>query len=154
MLVRSFFVRFETQLGKDKEFREELARVIEASRAEAGCLAIRVFDHCESQPYFAFIPSEWMKRPFAHEEIAFPDWVDRNTPCTRVDILNRLRAGFGLLHFPRAVFEAGLKDPKNNNGRCGSARLTRPFRKAPNRCPIRDSSQKERPTLEFFSQER
>ena len=67
---------------------------------------------------------------------------------------NRLRAGFGLLHFPRAVFEAGLKDPKNNNGRCGSARLTRPFRKAPNRCPIRDSSQKERPTLEFFSQER
>jgi len=59
---------------------------------------------------------------------------------------NRLRAGFGLRHFPRAIFEAGL-DPKNDNGRCGSVRLTRPFRKAPNRCPIRDSSQKERPTL-------
>jgi len=67
---------------------------------------------------------------------------------------NRLRTGFGLLHFPGAVFEAGLKDPKNDSGRCGSVRLTRPFRKAPNRCPIRDSSQKERPTLEFFSQER
>src|SRR5439155_10232066 len=90
----------------------------------------------------------------AREEIAFPDWVARNTPCTRADILNRLRAGFALLHFPMAVFEAGLKDPQNDNGRCGSVRLTRPFRKAPNRCPIRDSSQKERPTLEFFSQER
>jgi len=67
---------------------------------------------------------------------------------------NRLRTGFGLLHFPGAVFEAGLKDPKNDSGRCGSVRLTRPFRNAPNRCPVRDSSQKERPTLEFFSQER
>ena len=67
---------------------------------------------------------------------------------------NRLRTGFGLPHFPRAVFEAGLKDPKNDSGRCGSVRLTRPFRNAPNRCPVRDSSQKERPTLEFFSQER
>src|SRR5881396_3725939 len=68
----------------------------------------------------------------AREEIAFPDWVARNTPCTRADILNRLRAGFALLHFPMAVFEAGLKDPQNDNGRCGSVRLTRPFRKAPN----------------------
>jgi hypothetical protein len=32
--------------------------------------------------------------------------------------------------------------------------MTRPFRNASNRCPIRDSSQKVRPAFEFFSQER
>jgi hypothetical protein len=32
--------------------------------------------------------------------------------------------------------------------------MTRPFRNAANRCPIRGSSQKLRPALEFFSQER
>src|SRR5439155_18136167 len=84
----------------------------------------------------------WFRNP-AHEEIAFPHEEKQNA-----------HEEIAFPDFRRAVFEAGLKDPKNDSGRCGSVRLTRPFRNAPNRCPVRDSSQKERPTLEFFSQER
>ena len=54
-----FFVRFEPQLGKHKQFREELVRVIEASRAEAGCLAIRGFESLREPPVFC-IHSEWV----------------------------------------------------------------------------------------------
>ena len=35
------------------EFREELLRVVEASRAEAGCLAIRAFESLEKPLAFA-----------------------------------------------------------------------------------------------------
>lgn len=53
-----FIVRFEPQPGKDQEFREELLRVIEPSRAELGCLAIHVFESLREPPLFA-IHSEW-----------------------------------------------------------------------------------------------
>ena len=45
-----FFVRFEPQQGKEKEFRHELLRVIEASRSEPGCLAIRGFQSLTEPP--------------------------------------------------------------------------------------------------------
>ena len=41
------------------EFREELLRVVEASRAEAGCLAIHAFESLEKPLAFA-IHSEWV----------------------------------------------------------------------------------------------
>ena len=53
-----FFVRFEPRPGKETEFRDELRRIIEASRAEVGCLAIRVFESVR-EPFVFAIHSEW-----------------------------------------------------------------------------------------------
>src|SRR5205823_5714901 len=96
------------------------------------------------------------QRRNADEEIAFPHEEKQNADEEITFAREQRRNADEEIAFPdfrRAVFE-GLKDPQNNNGRCGSVRLTRPFRDDPNRCPVRDSSQKERPTLEFFSRER
>ena len=48
-----FLVRFEPQPGKKMEFRSELLRVVEPTRAEMGCVAIR-------QPFGFAIHSEWV----------------------------------------------------------------------------------------------
>ena len=61
-----FFVRFEPRPGKEMEFRQELLRVIEASRAEMGCLGINAFQSLR-EPYVFAIHSEWV------DEAAF-DW--------------------------------------------------------------------------------
>jgi quinol monooxygenase YgiN len=53
------FVRFEPLPGKETAFREELLRVNGPSRAEAGCLAIRVFESLREPIVFA-IHSEWV----------------------------------------------------------------------------------------------
>jgi quinol monooxygenase YgiN len=54
-----FIVRFEPQPGREAAFREELMRVVEPSRAEPGCLAIRVFESLREPAIFA-IHSEWV----------------------------------------------------------------------------------------------
>ena len=54
-----FIVRFEPLPGKEAEFREELLRVNEPSRAEAGCLRIDVFESLRKPVVFA-IYSEWV----------------------------------------------------------------------------------------------
>ena len=54
-----FLVRFEPQPGKEMEFRSELLRVVEPTRAEMGCLAIRVFESLR-QPFAFAIHSEWV----------------------------------------------------------------------------------------------
>jgi quinol monooxygenase YgiN len=54
-----FIVRFEPQPGKETEFREEVLRVIEASRGERGCLAIRGFESLR-EPFTFAIHSEWV----------------------------------------------------------------------------------------------
>jgi quinol monooxygenase YgiN len=59
-----FFVRFEPRPGKEMEFREELLRVIEPTRAEIGCVAIHAFESLR-QPLVFAIHSEWA------EEAAF-----------------------------------------------------------------------------------
>jgi quinol monooxygenase YgiN len=41
------------------EFREELLRVVEPTRAETGCLAIRVFESLR-EPFVFAIHSEWV----------------------------------------------------------------------------------------------
>jgi quinol monooxygenase YgiN len=54
-----FLVRFEPRPGKETQFREELLRVVDPSRAEIGCLAIHVFESLREPPMFA-IHSEWV----------------------------------------------------------------------------------------------
>jgi quinol monooxygenase YgiN len=53
-----FFVRLEPHPGKASEFREELLRVVESSRAEAGCLSMRLFESLH-EPFQFAIHSEW-----------------------------------------------------------------------------------------------
>lgn len=53
-----FIVRLQPQPGKDKEFREELFRVVEPTRAEPGCVAIHVYESLK-EPFEFAIHSEW-----------------------------------------------------------------------------------------------
>jgi quinol monooxygenase YgiN len=53
-----FFVQFEPAQGKEAEFRTELLQITEPSRAEAGCLALRVFESLR-EPHRFTIHSEW-----------------------------------------------------------------------------------------------
>ncbi len=53
------FVRFEPQAGKDDRLREELRGVVEATRSEAGCLGIHLFESVRP-PVVFFIHSEWV----------------------------------------------------------------------------------------------
>jgi quinol monooxygenase YgiN len=54
-----FLVQFEPQPGKEMEFREELLRVVEPSRAESGCVAMHIFESFRKPVVFA-IHSEWV----------------------------------------------------------------------------------------------
>ena len=54
-----FIVRFEPRPGKEQEFREELVRVADPSRAEAGCLSLQLFESLE-KPFRFAIHSEWV----------------------------------------------------------------------------------------------
>jgi quinol monooxygenase YgiN len=53
-----FIVRFEPAPGKEAEFRDELFRVNEPSRAETGCLRFNVFEAVR-EPFVFAIHSEW-----------------------------------------------------------------------------------------------
>lgn len=68
------FVRFEPQPGKDVEFREELLRVIEPSRAEAGCVAMHAFESLREPSVFA-IHSEWLDEAAFNLHAQLPDTV-------------------------------------------------------------------------------
>lgn len=54
-----FIVRFEPRPGHEMEFRKELLRVVEPTRAENGCLGIDVFESLRAPLEFA-IHSEWV----------------------------------------------------------------------------------------------
>lgn len=53
------FVRFEPLPGKEQQLRDELLRVLEATRAEPGCLRIHLFESTRGALTF-FIHSEWV----------------------------------------------------------------------------------------------
>jgi quinol monooxygenase YgiN len=53
-----FMVRFEPRPGKESESREELLRVISATRSEPGCLSIYAFESVR-EPLFFALHSEW-----------------------------------------------------------------------------------------------
>jgi len=54
-----FLVRFEPLPGMEIEFREELLRIVEPTRAETGCLGIHVYESLRT-PFAFAIHSEWM----------------------------------------------------------------------------------------------
>ncbi len=53
-----FFAQFEPKPGEESEFRDELLKVVEPSRAEAGCVALHVFESLREPLRFA-VHSEW-----------------------------------------------------------------------------------------------
>ena len=81
------FVRFEPRPGKEAEFREELLRVNEPSRAEIGCLGIYVFESLKG-PFVFAIHSEWA------DEAAF------ELHATLPHVLRFLKAAESLLTHP------------------------------------------------------
>ena len=54
-----FFVRFEPAPENAASFREELLRVLGPTRAEPGCISIRVFESLR-EPFTFAIHSEWV----------------------------------------------------------------------------------------------
>jgi quinol monooxygenase YgiN len=54
-----FIVRFEPQPGNEAEFRQEMLRNVEPTRAEIGCVAIRLFESLR-EPFVFAIHSEWV----------------------------------------------------------------------------------------------
>ena len=68
------FVRFEPKAGKEKEFREELMRVNEPSRAEKGCLGIHVFESLREPALFE-IHSEWVDEAAFEHHAQLPHTV-------------------------------------------------------------------------------
>jgi quinol monooxygenase YgiN len=54
-----FIVRFEPRPGREAEFREELRQVAAASRVEAGCFRMDLFESVREPTTFA-IHSEWL----------------------------------------------------------------------------------------------
>lgn len=54
-----FFVRLEPVSGSEAGFREELARVVEPTLAEPGCVAIRAYESLREPRVFT-IHSEWV----------------------------------------------------------------------------------------------
>ena len=69
-----FLVRFEPLPGKEIQFREELLRVVEPTRAESGCLAIYVFESLRVPLVFA-IHSEWLDEAAFESHAQLPHTV-------------------------------------------------------------------------------
>ena len=69
-----FLVRFEPLAGKEREFREELLRVVEPTRAEIGCLAIHLFESLREPTGFA-IHSEWVDEAAFELHLQLPHTV-------------------------------------------------------------------------------
>jgi quinol monooxygenase YgiN len=57
-----FLIRFDPPADKAAEFRAALSAVIEPSRVEPGCVAIRSFESVREPRVFA-IHSEWVDEP-------------------------------------------------------------------------------------------
>jgi len=68
------FVRFEPRPGKENQFREELLRVNEPSRAEPGCLGIYVFESLR-EPFLFEIHSEWVDEAAFEHHAQLPHTV-------------------------------------------------------------------------------
>lgn len=69
-----FVVRFEPRPGAEAELRAALLRVVEATRAEPGCVAIHVFESVREPAGFA-IQSEWVDEAAFDVHSAMPHTV-------------------------------------------------------------------------------
>jgi quinol monooxygenase YgiN len=65
------FVRFEPIPGKECGLRDELHRVVKATRAEAGCLRIHLFQSIR-EPLTFCIHSEWVDEAAFDAHSKFP----------------------------------------------------------------------------------
>jgi quinol monooxygenase YgiN len=70
-----FLVQFESLPGKASEFREALLRVLEPTRAEPGCVSIRVFESLHEPVTFG-IHSEWVDEAAFEEHSRMPHTVE------------------------------------------------------------------------------
>lgn len=64
------FARFEPRPGKERRLLDELTRILEPTRAEAGCVRIHLYESMR-EPSAYFIHSEWIdERAFeTHAEL-------------------------------------------------------------------------------------
>jgi len=85
-----FVVRFEPKAGKAEQFREELRRVVQPSRAETGCLGIQVFESLEEPALFA-IHSVWVDEAAFERHAALAHTVEFLKAAE--DLLSRPVAG-------------------------------------------------------------
>ena len=69
-----FLVSFEPRPEKAIEFREELLRVVEPSRAEPGCMAIHAFESLR-EPFRFAIHSEWVDEAAFERHAQLPHTV-------------------------------------------------------------------------------
>jgi quinol monooxygenase YgiN len=70
MMAMFFFGRFQTKAGHNAAFEKLLPGLLEASRAEAGCVSIQVFRSMLDRQLF-YIHSEWK------DEVAFDFHADQ-----------------------------------------------------------------------------
>ncbi len=68
------FIRLEPLPGKEAAFREEVLRVAEAMRGEAGCVGIHVFESLREPRVFA-IHSEWVDEAAFERHAQLPHTV-------------------------------------------------------------------------------
>jgi len=65
------FIRFEPQAGKEERLREELRKVVDASRSETGCVSVHLFESVRPAVVF-FIYSEWEDEATFEAHAALP----------------------------------------------------------------------------------
>ena len=53
------FVRFEPRAGKARQLLDELTRILEPTRAEAGCVEVHLYESTR-EPAVYYIHSEWI----------------------------------------------------------------------------------------------
>ena len=68
------FVRFEPRPGKERQLREELAGLMEPTRAEPGCLKIHLYE-ATREPLVYCIHSEWTDEAAFDAHRTFPHMV-------------------------------------------------------------------------------
>jgi quinol monooxygenase YgiN len=69
-----FIVRLKTRPGNEAEFRDQLLRVVEPTRAEPGCVNIHVFESLRDPTEFA-IHSEWRNEAAFEQHARLPHTV-------------------------------------------------------------------------------
>jgi len=65
------FARFEPKPGNESQLRDQLARILEPTRAEPGCLRIHLYESTRA-PLVFYIHSEWIDAAAFEAHVALP----------------------------------------------------------------------------------
>jgi quinol monooxygenase YgiN len=68
------FARLEPRPEKERQLRDELTLVLEATRAEPGCVRIHLYESTRG-PLTYFIHSEWIDEPAFDAHVELPHTV-------------------------------------------------------------------------------